>query len=36
MMARWFVVGWGLLFMCVGAWVLVQPRGLFQAESAAA
>ena len=27
-MARWFVAGFGLLVICVGAFVLVQPLGL--------
>ena len=30
MMARWFVVAWGALFMCLGFWVLIQPRGLVE------
>ena len=29
-MARWFVVAWGALFMCVGFWALIQPRGLVE------
>jgi hypothetical protein len=28
--ARWFVLAWGALCMCVGVWVLIQPRGLVQ------
>lgn len=28
MTVRWVVVAWGVLFACVGAWVVLQPRGL--------
>ena len=28
MKARWFVFAWGVLFLCLGGWVLIQPRGL--------
>ena len=28
MIARWIVTGFGLLVVCVGAWVFVQPFGL--------
>ena len=29
-MARWLVFAWGVLFLCLGAWVLFEPRGLVQ------
>ncbi len=30
MKARWLVLAWGALLMCVGVWVLAEPRGLVQ------
>lgn len=30
MIARWFIVGFGVLVMCVGAFVMVEPLGLKQ------
>ncbi len=30
MKIRWFVIGWGVLVMCFGAWATVQPLGLTQ------
>jgi len=27
---RWFVIAWGVLVMCFGAWVMLQPLSLMQ------